>query len=323
MVKHGCIGIFISSFIISLVVHKVFKICNENNIETYQEFCDFMGNCSVIYKLKLSDYNNSGFANLLNNVVNIFLLISFYVMIAGFSSLLKQEFCLNGICGSMIIVVLCYLVFLRNINGLIKISNYLVPILIAFILIISLRNTNVIENYDSIINVIEKMGGSYCRAIIKSVLYACYNCIILIPVLIPLRKKVQNNKNALLISTMSFVLLIVLSFAIFNLLLQGNTEIFNLEMPIIGVVKQYGYMFKYMYIVIIAISIFTSAVSAGCGLLSNCSKNDKAYKRNLKLMCISAVFLSQISFSTMVNLIYPVLGIFGVLEIILICCREK
>lgn len=218
----------------------------------------------------------------------------------------------------MIIILLCYFVFLKDVNGLIKISNYLVPILIIFIAFISLKNVNITENYNQIINMGEVIKHNQLQAIAKSILYACYNCIILIPVLIPLRKRINGNKNAILISVMNFGLVTLLSYAIYNLLLQGNVKIFNMEMPIIAVVKNYGNIYQNIYIIIIGISIFTSAISAGCGFLNNCSTNTKVYKRNSMLINITALFLSQISFSTMVNLLYPVLGIFGVIEIFLI-----
>lgn len=109
--KLGCVGILISSLIISLVIYKVFKICNKNKIDTYQQFCNHIGNPNKINNAKFAVANNTKFANLLNNIVNIFLLITFYVMIAGFSSLLKQEFGINGICrkhDNNIIMLFCF-----------------------------------------------------------------------------------------------------------------------------------------------------------------------------------------------------------------------
>ena len=52
-----------------------------------------------------------------------------------------------------------------------------------------------------------------------------------------------------------------------------------------------------------------------CGFLNNFSKSSKSYNNVLIFMCVSAIFLSQISFSTFVNLLYPVLGFFGIWEI--------
>lgn len=308
-----------SSLIIGMTIYKVLKISQSNNINTYQDFCNLIGN-----KKRINSFGNN-IAVILNNVVNIFLLITYFVMIAGFSSFMKQEFNLNGFIASAIIIIICYFIFLRNVSGLIKISNYLIPILIAFIFYISLKNLDFINNYNNIFNTQTNeataaitANSNAIQALIKSVLYASYNCIILIPVLITLNSQIKSKNNIFLISITSAIILTLLSFAIYNILLQGNVEQFNLEMPIIGIVKKYGFIYKNAYLLIIGISIFTTAVSSGCGFLNNCSKDEKSFKRNLILMSISAIFLSQIPFSTLVNLLYPVLGIVGIIEIIVI-----
>lgn len=246
--KFGIIGLIISSLIISMVIYNVLKICSTNNINTYHDFCNIIGN----YK----------FSKLLNNIVNIFLLLSFYVMIAGFSSFLNQEFNVNKILGSLIIILSCFCVFQKNINGLMKISNYLIPILIIFIIYVALKNINIFENYNS--NFKENnIFLPIIKSIIKAVLYACYNCVILIPVIIPISTKSRENRNIFAISGICFSTLLMLSLAVYNLLLQGDTSIFNLEMPIIGVVSKYGVFHKISYIFIIGIAIFTSAASSG------------------------------------------------------------
>ena len=122
----GIIRILISSCIIGLVIYKVLKICKDKEINTYQEFCGIIKNEKI--------------SNLLNNIVTIFLAVSYFARIAGFSSFMKQEFNMNKYLAGGIIVILCYLIFLKNISGLIKISDYLIPILIAFILIISTKD---------------------------------------------------------------------------------------------------------------------------------------------------------------------------------------
>lgn len=322
----GFIGMIGSSLIIGVTIYKVLKISQVNKINTYQDFCNLIGN------KKLVNFLSNNIAVILNNVVNIFLLITYFVMIAGFSSFMKQEFNLNGFFASTIIIVTCYFIFLRNVSGLIKISNYLIPILIAFIFYISLKNIDFINNYNNIFNyqlnnatsAISIFSNNFAtinlinKALVKSVLYASYNCIILIPVLITLNSKIKSKNNIIPIAIGSTLILTFLSFAIYNILLQGNVEQFNLEMPIIGIVKKYGLIYKNVYLLIIGISIFTTAISSGCGFLNNCSKDEKTFKRNLILMSISAIFLSQIPFSTLVNLLYPVLGIVGIFEIIVI-----
>ncbi len=333
--KFGILGICISSTVISLVIHKVFKICLNSNVNTYKEFCEYIGN-SLKNKLLNKHTKKTNIPEVLNYIVNIFLIITFYIMISGFSSFLQQEFCINKIVGSLIIICLCYFVFLKNINGLIKISNFLIPILIVFFIYISMKN-NILLNTSKLSNTlfllstadifatqINSISTAYSTnitpyiAIFKSILYSCYNCIILIPVLVPLKNFIENRKNSFVCSIVTCILLIILSFAIYNLLLQGNSQIFGLEMPIIEIVKKYGSLYQYSYIIMIGISIFTTAISAGCGFLNNCSKNKKSFNINLCIMCFLGIFLSQISFSLLVNLLYPILGIIGLFEIILL-----
>ena len=313
----GIIGIIFSCSIIGCVVYRVFYLCKIYDIKSYHDFCNKLQNLKVCEKVSK---NNFKFSYFLNCTVNLFLLITFYVMVSGFSSFLKQEFSVNSILGSIMIVTLCYFIFLKNINGLIKISNYLIPISIFMIICISMKNIEFIKNYNVIFNTNEYIRSEmFCiKGLFMAILYGCYNCIILIPVLVTLRKQILNNQIMRCVSIVSCIILLILSFAIYNLLLQGNEEIFSLEMPIVEIVKRYGESYKVIYRAIIGVSIFTTAVSSGCSLLNNCSKSEMEFRRNLVLISVSALFFSQISFSMLVNYIYPVLGIFGAIEIFLI-----
>ena len=69
-----------------------------------------------------------------NAIINIFILVSFYIMIAGFGAYLKQEINLNSILGSSILAILCFILFKTNINGIVKMNEILIPILIAVVL---------------------------------------------------------------------------------------------------------------------------------------------------------------------------------------------
>lgn len=268
--KSGILGIFISSFIISWIVFKVFKICNQYSIRTCQDLYEYMQKRKWHERFStVIEFSN--ISNLLCNMVNIFLIMTFFIMISGFSSFLNQEFGMNKIIGSLLIIILCDCVFLHNMDGLIKISNYVIPVLIVFIVCISIKNMNIVDNYNDIFQFRNSLYNNQnsinvLYAVIKAVLYACYNCVILIPVLIPLHKLSNSGKNNMIIAASSFVVISLLSFSIYNLLLQGNSEIFSLEMPVIGVVKNFGKVYKIAYTLIIGISIFTSAASSGLRL---------------------------------------------------------
>ena len=127
----GILGIIISSGIIGFTIYKTLKITKENNIENYKGFLDHF-----IKKEKLKE--------LINSIINIFILVSFYVMIAGFGAYLEQEINLNNFIGSSILAILCIILFKTNINGIVKINEILIPILILVVLVI--RNSKYPEH---------------------------------------------------------------------------------------------------------------------------------------------------------------------------------
>ena len=122
----GLIGILISSFIIGITVYKTLQIVYKNNLENYGDFLDRL-------------IKNKKVNNITNVIINIFILISFYIMIAGFGAYLQQEVDLNSIIGSSILAILCLILFKTNIKGLVKINEILIPILI--IIVILIRNS--------------------------------------------------------------------------------------------------------------------------------------------------------------------------------------
>lgn len=117
------IGITISSIIIGITIYKTFKIVEKNEIKNYKEFLDYF-------------MKNEKVKELINSIINIFILVSFYVMIAGFGAYLEQEIKLNSFIGSAVLAILCFILFKTNINGIIKINEILIPILIIVVFVI-------------------------------------------------------------------------------------------------------------------------------------------------------------------------------------------
>lgn len=119
----GLYGIIISSIIIGITIYKTLKIIYNNNVKNYKQFL----NC-LIKNEKIQDVTNI--------VVNIFILASFYIMIAGFGAYLQQEFNLNSVIGSSILGILCFIIFKLNVKGFIKANELLIPILILIVIFI-------------------------------------------------------------------------------------------------------------------------------------------------------------------------------------------
>lgn len=302
--KCGVWGILLSNLIISLVVYRVLSICKEKRINSYFNFCD----CIV---------KNNKFCSLfLNKIVNNFLLISFFIMVVGFAGVLQQEFGFYRIIGAVLIIIFNYIFTRRNEEGLIKLSNYLIPIYFIFLVII-ISKMNIFSNF--IFNKKEICNyqiGIIDNWIVKSVLYASYNCVIIIPVLVILSAKIKNEKSIIKISIINFFVLIFFSLSIFGILLKGDSFLYQLEMPVVAVIAKVGEVYRLIYIFLIIVSIATSIISTSLGFLNNISDNSKKFKRNLIIISLFALPISYIKFGDLVNYLYPVMGFIGIIELL-------
>lgn len=167
-------------FLICIIIYKTFKISLNKKQNTYQEFLIDM----MPQKLK----NNKILIYTISNIINLFLLISFNIMVAGFATYFFQELSFPKIIGGVVISIVSFITFYKGINGVIKINTYLIPSLIVLIIFLGVKKITTIE-------IIETNTGSLYW-IISGILYASYNSITLIPILISLKNEINNKKEA-------------------------------------------------------------------------------------------------------------------------------
>lgn len=310
----GILGIIISIFLISLIIYKVFLIIKKENINTYKNFLEiiFQKNNKKIKNNKTKKYFN--ISNITNIIINIFLIISFFIMIAGFGAYFNQEYNINTLLGSSILAVICLIIFMNNIEGLVKINEYLIPLLIFFMIIIGIKNINNLD-LNQLNN--KKIINNFFLSIISGIIYASYNIILLNPVLITLKNKIKKN-NIFLIAFFSGIILFILALIIYFLLINIKTNIEQFEMPAVYVVGKYFPGFKRAYEFIILTSILTTAISEGISVLENTCKSKKSYTQFAIILCITSVIFSKIGFSNLINLLYPIFGILGFFQIFMI-----
>lgn len=307
--KKGILGIIVSSILLGIIIYKTIVIIKEKKITTYKEFLENIIQ-EKIRKEKILE--------IINTIINIFILITFYIMIAGFGGYLAETIEIPQIIGSSILAIICIIIMSKETKGIVKVSEAIVPILILFIIIIgiyTLSSTNIINK----INEMEIVKGS--NWLVSGVIYASYNSILLIPVLISINKiitKKEISKTAIIITLTTFIL----ATSIFVSMLKIDVNIRNLEMPVSYVINTQLPKLKIAYGIVILTSILTTAISLIAGLMQNVKKQNNK-KIILYLICISSIPISQIGFSALIQLLYPIFGYIGILQIILISIKER
>lgn len=294
--ENGILGIIIASIIIGVIIYKVLKNSNTLNTKTYKE---------LLKENKLPKQ----LVNYFYIMINLFLIISFYIMATGFTAYFKQEFNIPTIITAIFVAILCYMTFLKNIEGIAKINTIIIPILIIIIFVLGIKSNiiNTILNF-KIQNI--NLGFDW---ILKSIEYAGYNTILLIPMLINLKNYTKNKEKQIsIIST--FVFFIITTIIYFIMYNYNNLS--NIEIPLVFIASQFGDAFKFIYGIVIVLAIYTTIISSGYSFLRNCTKTERTYKLLAKIICILILFVYSLSFAGLVNLTYPVFGLLGVIQLI-------
>ena len=302
--KKGILGIGVSAILLGIIIYKTMIIIKKNKITTYKEF---------LLSIVPEKWRREKVLEIINIIINIFILITFYIMIAGFGGYLAETIEIPQIIGSSILAIMCVIIMSKETKGIVKVSEVIVPILIVFIVVIGVYtviSTNVVNKIDQM-NIVN--GSSW---LVSGVLYASYNSILLIPVLISVNNIIDRreiSKISIVITAMIFLLAI----AVFVSMLKIDVNIKNLEMPVSYVISTQLPKLKVLYGIVILTSILTTAISLIAGLMQNVKeKNNK--KIWLYLICISSIFISQIGFSALINFLYPIFGYIGIIQILLI-----
>ena len=292
--KLGIIGICISSLFIGYFLYIVIKISRENNIKNYESFLEILINKKYI-------------KNIFLYLIDIFFIISFCVMTAGFSAFLEQEFNINKIINYIFILFFSYIILRKKTQGIVKINKIIIPIIIFFIIFIFVKKVDVCNIYNFFIY--QKLDSNFKLVfVIKGFLYANYNLLTVVPIVVSLSNLCENKKYVKIGTIICTIIIFSLSIIIFAILLESSVNLDNIEMPTIFILGKYGKIYKNIFAFIIGSAIITTLISCGYSFLQKYEKDDKVYNRKIYILIIVAIISSRFSFSNLVNSLYPIFG---------------
>ena len=301
---YGLIGLLICSILMGIVIYNTFLIIHlyKPNIKNYEDFLN------IIFNSK-NKYLNISYIS--SKIINIFLLITFYIMVAGFGTYFEQQFGINRLLVAIFFVVLCYIILKNNISCVTKVNSFIVPILIFIILVISivnLKKSNLNFTYTS----------QNLNWLVNAFIYCSYNMILVIPLLITLSKYIKNKNQIRITAIFTSLIIFILASSIFFWLKSININYQNIQMPAVYVIDKLYPKYKIPYGIAILLSIFSTAISVGISFLQNMDRKQKNYSHILRIMCITSVIISNIEFSKLVKVLFPMFGYLGLVQILFI-----
>lgn len=297
--NEGLYGLLLSCILFGIVIFVVMSQMNKFEIKNYEELV-----------------KNNKFILL---IMKGFTFVCFCIMISAIGSYGEQQYNISFWYGAIIASTICFILFLFKFKGLEKINDFLVPLILVGIFILGINNYN--------INSIELQLNNYMRSsfinnwFISAFLYAGYNSILLIPILVELKVYKLDKKDCILLSCFSMLILAIAGVLIYGAISVYYPNILSAELPTLVLAQICGKFIKYFYSVVILFAIFTTAFSCGFSFLR--MNSEKKYFRNTCCICILGLIFSRIGFSDMINLFFPIFGYLGILQIILIMLLKE
>ena len=235
-------------------------------------------------------------------------------MIAGCDSvgtiIFKENynFCYISIFSVMLVTV----ILMFGLKYIYKITNFIVPsiIILMVIILLTYAGKTPAETVSS-----SNINFNFASAIIYSVLYVCMNTFTNI-FIISKSSSYMNKKQIGVASIISSVLIVLLVALILVSVLRGGDAIFLSDMPMLSIAFSTGGVAGITYSIILWLAIFTTICIAAYSIVEWLNK----FIKN-KFLCIVIVLglsfvFSRFGFSTIVDVFYPIEGIFGGIFII-------
>lgn len=248
----------------------------------------------------------------------IMLFFVYSTMISGAGSTFEEYYGVNGNFGRAFMIIASLLTVLLGLNKLVKIVGYIAPVLLAVTILIGVisivSNPTGIAEADETLKHVE-VNSNFSNWALSGFMYGAYTVTGVVPYLADIGKSTATNrKNALLGGIFGggafLIAVMILNFG----LLANLGDVYNLEIPSLFVAASIHPIFGQIFSVLLIGAIYTTAVPmlyTVCNKISSDSKSTP-YRVASIVTAIVSIFGGQLSFSTMISIIYPISGYAGV-----------
>ena len=217
----------------------------------------------------------------------------------------SYNFCYISIATAIIVTIIVF----SGLKYIYKITDAILPVMLVLIFVVAftfLFGTKAQNIVQTSINV--------TSAGLNSVLYVCMNTFSNI-FIIAKTSQYMSKKQVGIACGISVATLVVLIFTILVVIFHGGDKIITSDMPMLAVAKSLGDVFGIMYAIVLWLAIFTTICVASYSIVQwlNIYIKNKFY---CAVITLSLAFVfSRFGFSTIVDIFYPLEGIFGAIFI--------
>lgn len=268
-----------------------------------------------LYNIKDYVSNIFSFSKLLQKIflfiIFLDLICGFIVMMSSCGEVIGNFFDVPKIVGCLFLAVICFFIFIFDIKGIAVINIILVPIIIAIIIFITL-NSIFTGQFQSTFAIGIKPEVSR-NILLLAICYVGYNTLTAASVLSPIAKEIKNYRTIILSSVLCGVIVGTLIFIVWFALGINFSSIWYESFPLQKLAKNINNNIDYIYLICLIMSILTTSVSEGYGILSYFNLKTKLQYAIASLILLLVILpFSLIDFVYLVKYLYYYLGMLGV-----------
>lgn len=248
----------------------------------------------------------------------IMLFFVYSMMISGAGSTFEEYYGVNGDIGRAIMIIASLATVLLGLEKLVKIVGYIAPVLLVVTMVIGVlsivNNPEGIALADQNLKTVQ-VNTNFNNWALSGLMYGAYTVTGVVPYLADIGKSTATSrKNSILGGIFGggafLIAVMILNFG----LLANIKDVYNLEIPSLFVAASISPVFGHIFSVLLLLGIYTTAVPmlyTVCNKISSDGKS-KAYRITAIVTAIVSIFGGQLSFSTMISIIYPISGYAGI-----------
>lgn len=263
---------------------------------------------------------------LIDVILNFFLYGVGMIMLAAAGATLNQHFGWTPVTGTMVMTVLVILTLCLNLKSIIYLISAVIPFLlfiIVAIMVYSLFNGNFDIEYQNAqaanFTVINLLGWTVPSFALSGVLYAAFNIGVGLPMLAVLGGINKNSKQAGLGGVLGGLglgaLIVFLNFALY----VNSDKLQKVEIPTLLLATQAHPVLGVITTIAIVAMIYSTAVGMFFAFASRWTQpNTNKFRVLAIISTLVGVGLSRYGFGNLVNTVYPLMGVLGIVIIIAI-----
>lgn len=251
-------------------------------------------------KLKLNSYDefNSAIFGKLCKFSNVIMLINFVItsagMLSGADYLFSTFFGINYRIPSLVLTIFTFVLLVGGIEKIKLFANIVIPIMIAVIVINSIKNIN-ISNVN--LPIVQKNS---LIALYYGLLFGVNNFVAAMPVLFETKLKTKGK---------FCVILTICLIILFNILVLASNN-FITEMPMFELSKNLNKSFYFIYFFTLILALFCTLIICSYNTQKIVCKNNKSLFATACIVIFNAI-LSSVGYANIVKYLYVVSGVFS------------